>query len=202
MNFRALNTDFKEVIIIDLLPEEERRKYCVSEGLKSHLADLGIPQFQLSCSNKAGLFQALEWCANRIPTANFVLQFTAHGDKDGIWLNATNEFVPWQEFRNSLRDLNQKMKGNLVVNMLACKGIFGASIQNLDNPSDPFFGIIGPLEDIEFDQAKRVAKMFYEEMRNAKDIPKIVKKINDTEGTEVLWCHSSQLRCQGSGQEL
>src|ERR1700751_5552067 len=41
MSFRALNTDFEEVIIIDLLPEEERREYCVSEGLKSHLADLG-----------------------------------------------------------------------------------------------------------------------------------------------------------------
>jgi hypothetical protein len=202
MIFRALNTDFEEVIIIDLLPEEERREYCVSEGLKNHLADLGIPHFQLSCSNKVGLFEALEWCANRVATAKFVLQFTAHGDKDGIWLNATNEFVPWNEFGSSLQDLNQKMKGNLVVNMLACKGIFGASIQNLENPSDPFFGIIGPLDDIEFDQAKRVAKMFYEEMRNAMDIPDIVRKINDIEGMEVLWCHSSQLRRQPSGQEL
>ena len=73
----------------------------------------------------------------------------------------------------------------------------GASIQNPENPSDPFFGIIGPLEDIEFDQAKRVAKMFYEEMRNAKDIPNIVKKINDTEGPKS--CGAILLNCGARG---
>jgi len=201
MSFRALDIDFEEVIIIDLLSEAERRKFQISEDLRSDLAALGIPQFHLSCYNKDHVFQALNWSADRLRTANFVLHFTAHGNKDGIGLKATNEFIPWQELRGSLQNLNKKMEGNLIVNMMACKGISGVSIQSFEDPAEPFFGIIGPVKDIDIFRAKAIGKTFYEKMLNGIQIPTIVLGINNAEGETVLWCNSSQLR-RGAGQQL
>jgi hypothetical protein len=202
MSFRALDAEFEEVVIIDILPEEERCKWRISEELRSDLASLGIPQFQLSCYYKKHVFDAFEWSAKRLERTNFILHFTAHGNKDGIGLKATSEFIRWDELRDPLKSLNHAMGGNLVLNMLACKGIYGASIQALEDPNDPFFGIIGPLKDIAVSQAKRVAKLFYQKMRDAVQIPKIIQEINQVEKDEVLWCHSSQFRRITSGQEL
>jgi len=194
MSFRALKMDVEEVVIIDILPEEERKKWAISEGLRSELAALGIPQFQLSCYTKKHVFDALKWCGERLEKANFVLHFTAHGNATGIGLKATNEFIPWKELQAPLNAINQKMEGNLILNMMACQGIYGAAIQTLEDPQDPFFGIVAPLKKIEISQAKRVAKMFYEEMINATEIPHIVIKINQTENDLILWSHSSQSR--------
>jgi hypothetical protein len=202
MSFRALNTDFEEVVIIDILPEVERHQWAISEGLRSDLASLGVPQIQVSCYNKKHVFDAFKWSAKRLEKTNFILHFTAHGNETGIGLKATNEFISWQELCDPLKSLNQEMGGNLVLNMLACKGIYGASIQALEDPNDPFFGIIGPLKNIAVSQSKRVAKMFYEEMKNAVEIPNIIMKINQVEKDDVLWCHSSQLKRIRTGQEL
>jgi hypothetical protein len=202
MSFRALNTDIEEVVIIDILPEEERKKWAVSEELRRHLATLGIPQFQLSCYTKAHVFEAFQWCARRLEKARFVLQFTAHGNKDGIGLKATGEFISWAELSASLKSLNQRMRGSLILNMVACKGIYGAGIQAIEDPDDPFFDIVGPLKNIGFVQAKRIAKIFYQEMLNAVEIPHIVMKINQAENEAVLWCRSAQLRRKPPGEDL
>jgi len=202
MTFRALNTEFDEVVIIDLLPESERIRWRITEDLEKDLTSLRFPQYTISCASKKDVFDAFEWCVKHVKEKNFILQFTAHGNQSGIGLKATSEFIAWKELRPGLTQLNSAMSGNLILNMVACKGIYGTDIQLLEDPADPFFGIVGPLHNIEVAQAKRVSTAFYKEMVTATEIPSIVAGINKAEGSNVLWCISSQMRRQRSGQEL
>jgi hypothetical protein len=94
------------------------------------------------------------------------------------------------------------MNGDLVVNMIACQGIYGVKIQDLEDPNDPFFGIVGPTLKIEVDVAKRVCNRFYEKMLTGTEIPNIVAEVNRDEGRDVLWCHSSQLRRRKKSADL
>ena len=194
MSFRALNRDIEEVVIIDLLPEKERNDWRISEDLRTHLAGLGVPQFQLSCYSKKHVFEALDWCLARLKKTNFVLHFSAHGNTDGIGLKATNEFIAWSELSGGLRKINHQMNGDLIVNMIACQGIYGVKIQDLQDPHEPFFGLVGPTIKIAVDVAKVVSNNFYEKMLAGSEIPIIVGDINQAQGSSVLWCQSSQLR--------
>lgn len=202
MSFKALNREFEEVVIIDLLPETERQSWRISEELRQHLAELGIPQFQLSCYYKKHVFQALEWCLHRLKGSSFVLQFTAHGNSDGVGMKATSEFIRWDELRGPLQTINRDLDGDLVVNMIACQGIEGVRIQSLEDPQDPFFGIVGPMIKIEIEDAKTVCNRFYEKLRDGVEIPIIVHDINAEEHKDMLWCHSAQLRRRQSGASL
>jgi hypothetical protein len=108
MSFRALNTDFEEVIIIDLFPEEERRQYCVSEELKSDLANLGIRQFQLSCSNKTGVFETEPFFRSALggPTVTF-----NGGPRCEIINSKSNLRVKWSSRRYLFGGLSRKRRG-------------------------------------------------------------------------------------------
>jgi len=194
MSFRALNKDIEEVLIIDLLPEDERKAWQISDDVRIHLHSLGVPQLQMSCFYKKHVFQALDNCLARLKDANFILQFTAHGNTDGLGVKSTNEFIAWAELRDALQKINRGMNGDLIVNMIACQGIEGVKVQDLDNPEDPFFGIVGPLIKIDPSLAKTVCKRFYEKMLSAVEIPRIVADINTEQKQQVLWCHSAQLR--------
>lgn len=181
-------------MIIDLLPETERQSWHISEDLRSRLAELGIPQFQLSCFYKRHVFQALDWCLSRLKESNFILQFIAHGNTDGLGLKATKEFITWSEFRDHLKKINEGLGGDLVVSMIACQDIEGVAIQEIEYPSDPFFGIVGPRIKIGVEDAKRVSKQFYEKMRDGVEVPYIVRDINAEMSQQLLWCHSAQSR--------
>lgn len=202
MSFKALNREFEEVVIIDLLPEVERQSWRISEELRQHLAQLGIPQMQLSCFYKKHVFQALDWCLVRLKGSSFVLQFTAHGNADGVGMKATNEFIRWDELREPFLKINRGLQGELIVNMIACQGIEGVSIQTLEDPQEPFFGIVGPQIKIEVDDAKTVCNLFYEKLRDGIEIPYIVRDINDYLKKDVLWCHAAQRRRRENGGSL
>jgi hypothetical protein len=202
MSFKALDREFEEVVIIDLLPEGERQSWRISEELRQHLAQLGIPQMQLSCFHKKHVFQALDWCLDRLKGSSFVLQFTAHGNDQGVGMKATSEFIKWEELREPFQKINRGLQGELVVNMIACQGIEGVGIQTLEDPLDPFFGIVGPQIKIEVSEAKTVCNQFYEKLRDGIEIPYIVRDINVSLKKDVLWCHAAQRRRQKSGGSL
>ena len=202
MSFKALNREFEEVVIIDLLPEAERQSWRISEELRAHLASLGIPQFHLSCYSKKHVFEALDWCLNRLKESNFILQFTAHGNDKGIGLKATSEFVAWSELRKPLQNINKAIQGDLIVSMISCQGIEGAKIQTIEDPSDPFFGIVGPEIKIGVDEAKLVCKRFYDKLCDGIEIPYVVRDINVELNKKVLWCHSTQLHRQQDETKL
>ena len=61
MSFRALNREFDEVVIIDLLPPLERTQWRISEDLRDWLAVRGVDQVQVRCFTKRHVFDALDW---------------------------------------------------------------------------------------------------------------------------------------------
>lgn len=202
MSFKALNREFDEVVIVDLLPKAERHSWHISEDLSKHLAKLGIPQNQLSCSSEKHVFQALDWCLDKLSSSSFILQFTAHGNNTGIAVNASKELITWEKLREPFQKLNRALQGELIVNMIACQGIEGVRIQTLEDPQDPFFGIVGPLVKIEIDDAKQVCNRFYEKLLEGIEIPYIVRDINASMKKRVIWCHSAQRRRQENGEGL
>lgn len=192
MSFRALQREFNEVIIIDLLPANERRDWHLSEDLRDWLADKGVEQFQLSCSTKEHVFQALDWSIARAAATSFVLHFTAHGNANGIGLKASNELITWNDLRSPLQRLNSAFGGDLLVNMTACQGFNATDIQNLVDPADPFYGLIGPTCSPSPELARRMSQAFYQGLLDGKDIPQVIQQINVSEGGNVIWCRTHQ----------
>lgn len=192
MSFRALNREFDEVVIIDLLPPHERQQWHLSEDLRDWLAERGVNQVQVSCYTKRHVFDALDWSFNRLSHKNFILHFTAHGNTQGIGLKRTNEFISWDELRKPLQRLNQALDGDLIINMTACKGFHGTQIQSLEDANKPFFGLVGPTKDIAPEAARKASEQFYDGILDGGDIPKIVQDINAAAGDQIVWCRSSQ----------
>jgi len=192
MSFRALSREFDEVIIIDLLPANERRDWRLSEDLRDWLADQGVEQFHLSCYTKDHVFQALEWAITRAATTSFILHFTAHGNVSGIGLKATNELITWDELRSPLKRLNSTFGGDLLVNMTACQGFNAVDIQKLEDPDEPFYGLIGPTCSPAPELARRMSQAFYRGLLDGTDIPKIIQDINASEGVNVIWSRTHQ----------
>jgi len=192
MSFRILQREFDEVIIIDLLPANERRDWHLSEDLRDWLADQGIEQFQLSCYSKKHVFEALEWSITRAASASFVLHFTAHGNPSGIGLKATNELITWEELRSPLQRLNSAFGGDLLVNMTACQGFKATDIQKLEDPADPFYGLIGPTCSPSPELARRMSQAFYQGLLDGVDIPQVIQQINTSERGNVIWCRTHQ----------
>jgi hypothetical protein len=192
MSFRALKRDFDEVVIIDLLPCNERQAWHLSEDLRDWLAEQGVEQFHLSCYSKRHVFEALKWACDRASTTSFILHFTAHGNESGIGLKATKELITWAELTEPLKQLNARMNGDLVINMTACQGFKAVDIQSLDDENDPFYGLVGPTCSPDPELARRCAKQFYKGILDDGDIPKVVQAINDSEGSMVIWCRTHQ----------
>lgn len=202
MSFHALDREFDEVVIIDLLSPLERSAWRISEDLSAFFASKELPSFQLSCFEKNHVSQALAWCISRAATHSSILHIVAHGNQSGIGLKHRNELLTWDELRLPLQTLNHKMSGHLILNLTSCEGFNGTAIQDLQDLNEPFFGIIGPLAKIEFNVAKRVNEAFYQGLLNGEDIPMIVETIDTAEGGNVIWCRSSQYRPTPSSLSL
>ena len=114
------------------------------------------------------------------------MHFVCHGGVDGLLLKGTGEFIPWQELAEDLRKINNSMGEQLTVNMSSCKGLHGIKIVSADNDL-PFFGLVGSKEDIKFETAKRVNKMYYDLQLDGMDIKEAVQQINTDEGRELLY---------------
>ena len=79
MAFKSLDTEWEQVIFIDLLSPNEREAHKISEDCVSFLAQNGVNQQKLSCATKKGVMDALAYTLNQATKINFMVQFTAHG---------------------------------------------------------------------------------------------------------------------------
>ena len=135
----------------------------------------------------------------RLSRKNFVLHFTAHGNTAGIAIKSTSEFISWAELRAPLQSVNNSLSGDLIINMTACKGFHGVHIQSLEDPEEPFFGLVGPIKDIAPEAARKAGEQFYAGLLEGDDIPNIICNINKAAGEQIVWCRSSQfIRCSRS----
>lgn len=193
MTFKELNAEWDEVLIIDLLSAEERKEPPISADLNKLINNRGFHSRLLNCSTNNDVIRILELALDLARTKSFMLHFTAHGNEQAIGNNLEIN-LSWGDLHPHLSKINDALNGELIINMMACKGIYGLKIDDLIAPNSPYYGLIGPTRDLSPDQASDITKMFYEKLFVEMKIPKAVDKINAKYNENILWAKSSQLR--------
>src|ERR1017187_3609552 len=147
MNHTPLEATYDLVAIIDLLSDQERSDFHVAIDLQAFLSGLQVPWKYLKCGNRDAFFQSISHLAQLADEGKkFCIHLISHGNRDGIGLKTTNEFIAWKDFGDSLRQLNRKVAGTLIVNMTSCFGLHGIKAVDLSEDDLPFFGLIGAAE--------------------------------------------------------
>ena len=189
----AIDVEYDLIAIVDGLPQNERDGGQLSKNLADHLAAKGVQQETALCYSRVGIEKGLAHFVKRAREGTkFAMHFVCHGNAGGLELKATREFIPWQEFTEDLRKINDAMGGQLTVNMSSCKGLHGVKIVSADDGL-PFFGLVGPKEDINVETAERVSKMYYDLQLDGMEVNEAVQQINTAEGGELLYCVSAKI---------
>jgi len=203
----SLDVEYDLVAIVDGLPRDEREEYQISNNLMDFLAASGVQQQCAGCGNKAGLIRALQHFLHRANNGDlFCLHFVCHGNERGLGLKATGEFIGWDEFRYALGDINKAMGNRLIVNMSSCRGLHGIRIVDANSETLPFFGLVGPSDDLSIDDAKKMNMKYYELQLAGKEIQDAVSEINSIYSREMLYAINSrtyrhaQLKQGGGGE--
>jgi len=187
-----LNIEYDMVAIIDCLSQDERAQFDQSDQIKLMLNNEGIPWKVFGCPSKAHLNQTLGFLAKCAREGKKVcLHFIAHGNQEGIEL-AKRDFISWSELRPLFTSLNEAMSGDLIVNMTTCQGLHGIKIVDLTGGSDQLFGIIGPKDELTFVDAIDINRRLFTYWIAGGDMAKIVERINQEMGREILSCLSAE----------
>ncbi|MCG8599285.1 MAG: hypothetical protein MI807_04000 [Verrucomicrobiales bacterium] len=194
MAFRELDTEWDEVLIIDLLSNDERSQHKISTDLREFLGKNGIEQLQMNCSTNAHVDEALALALSRAKDKRFMIHFTAHGCETGIGNNDGISLVPWDTLKKPLTEINEALSGDLVINMIACKGLNALKIDDLVDPAHPYYALIGPTRDLSFEEAYRITQSFYKKLLVDAEMPRIVKEIIEEEGETIIFAQSAQAR--------
>lgn len=139
-----------------------------------------------------------------------IIHIEAHGSKEGLEV-ASGEFIPWEELRNSLTEINIACKNNLMVVMAACEGIYLFQIVQTIHRA-PFCGLIGPKRKVTASELQRDYSSFYSELLESFDGNIALEKLNANSpsdklylyaGCNYLFCvvykHYHFKQCTGSG---
>ena len=190
----AIDVEYDLIAIVDGLPQNDRDKWQLSNDLADHLAAKGLDQEIVWCNNKSDVVAGLDHFVKRAREGmKFAMHFVCHGNAEGLWLDAAEELIPWQEFAKALREMNDLMGGQLTVNMSSCQGLHGVKIVSADYDDLPFFGLVGPKKKIRIETAKRVNKMYYDLQLDGMDIEEVIQQINKDEGKELLYGISAKI---------
>jgi hypothetical protein len=161
-HLKQLDAEYDHVFIIDVLPEQEYERFKISQDLMQFLANNGIPQKLSICRNKKLFLATMQYLVRAAAKGEkFALHFVGHGNEQGIGIKTTNEFLPWEDYRMFLNNINSHMNGNLLVNMTSCKGLHGIKIVDVNTLPLPFFGLIGCSKNLKVSKGKQINQLFY-----------------------------------------
>ncbi|MEM8998809.1 MAG: hypothetical protein AAGB24_00975 [Bacteroidota bacterium] len=128
--------------------------------------------------SKTDFFNTVEKIKSEIDEKSIypIIHLETHGSRDGI--EVTNgQLITWLELQNRLIEINMLCKCNLFLTMATC---YGGYIYSVINPGlrSPFWGFIGPFEEVSFDESRYNFKAFYDEFIDSLNINKAVALLN------------------------
>jgi hypothetical protein len=92
------------------------------------------------------------------------LHFECHGDEEkGLWLAASNEYIPWPDLAILIAPVNAATRNNTVVILATCHGFKLWESVNLKSPC-PFNFLIAPNQEIEAGAIQDSLLPFYKEV--------------------------------------
>jgi hypothetical protein len=134
----------------------------------------------ITITSKADFFNALGEIYNQIiyKLVNPVIHLEMHGSKDG--LQVTNgEVITWQELQIRLIEMNGLTENNLFVSLATC---YGGYIYTVISPRlrTPFWGFIGPFEQVDGDEVLANYTAFYDEFLFSNDFAEAEKALHNS----------------------
>jgi hypothetical protein len=181
----VLNANYDFISIIDLFMPDERTACRLSESVADQLRNSNYHVELCLCRTAKDVLKELERLVGEARNgAEFMIQFSMHGSKEGIGNHDGTEFLPWADLRPLLTEINTAMKNRLVINFTACFGIHAISTVAKEL-SAPFFGIIGPEQSISANLAGRFNAKLYSKWMHGKEVKDCVVEASDELASEL-----------------
>jgi hypothetical protein len=173
---RPLNGLIDEIIIINCLPEPERRRTNLGNSLTALLRGIPINHYEIDGSTSKLFSSALDCALHRSVENRIVLHVISHGTKLGLFLKSTGTLIPWHSMTEKLAAINRNMGGDLLIVMNACEGLHAININHNDFP-DIAFGVIGPNVPIWSNQLQVFNRMFYRALEQGQEIGNLIQSL-------------------------
>ncbi|MEZ9533141.1 hypothetical protein CSB62_16885 [Vibrio splendidus] len=97
-----------------------------------------------------------------------ILHISAHGNQEGIALT-NGAFIPWENFRNRLSEINSHFNGNLLVSLSACHGAYASRLSGAFGLT-PYFALVGPTDITDLSDLAIGYSSFYHVIRKTWDL--------------------------------
>lgn len=193
IEYKKLDVDYDQIVILDLLSDDERTNWKITEELNSVLTTERFSTQILNLSTKRELLDAISQLTIESQKGKrFMLHFVGHGNSDCIGFKHTGELIPWSEIEEPLKNLNLATNGTVVLNMTTCKGLNVIKAVDHLKGEFPFFGIIGYSDDLYSDDAIAANRIFYLSMANGLQIQEAVEKMKKDTGDDKFHCITAQ----------
>ena len=159
---------------MDCLSDAERVKDKETEKLESLLeGDIDVSRHMVN--SEAEFFAQISQLEQLVKDELTILHISAHGvtnSRDpfyrspGIAISNDGSQIEWQSLREPLTSLNQKTGGNLVLNLMACRGSNAFKIGSIQKV-DAFRVVIGPHKDVLVRRIIPITECFYGHLSRA-----------------------------------
>ncbi|WP_019038499.1 caspase family protein [Psychroflexus tropicus] len=193
IDYKKLDVEYDQIVILDLLSDDERTNWKITEELNSVLTTEGFSTRILNLSTKQELLDAINQLTIESHSGKrYMLHFVGHGNSDCIGFKHTGELIPWSAIEEPLRHLNKASNGSVVLNMTTCKGLNVINAVDQLKGEFPFFGIIGYSENLGVKPGINANKIFYLSMANGMQIQEAIEKVKKDTGDEKFHCITAQ----------
>jgi hypothetical protein len=123
--------------ISSLEPNEKGTTDRVHDDLQPYFVSIGLPFHTVEPKSASDLLAGLDAIAKRAKDGlRPIIHFDTHGSKrDGLYIAASHEHVPWQQLVDRLRPINVATGNNLCVVSAACFGLHAIMAINIGSPA-------------------------------------------------------------------
>ena len=175
-------SEFHKLWVIESLPSNERKTGANLVSNELNAVNRKHPGFSLEYAQPQSVAEFMSTLQRIYSEAQAgcypMLHIECHGSKAGLGM-ASGELLEWEDLRKSLISINQECRLNLVITLAACKGIYLIhTASKLDRA--PFWGVIGPHEDMFDVDLERAYGAFYEEFVTTLSGDDAVKALNSS----------------------
>ena len=183
MTWQKVDIQLNGVIVIQSLPSTERQtgRELLDDTISRLCHKSQMHSGIINIKSKAEFLQIGDVLVDdfrRIKLQPF-LHFEIHGDEQGFML-ANGEHVDWETVGHVMRTLNTVLKNNLFISLATCKGAFIVrGVANLLELA-AFWGMVGPRDEIFFDEVIEDFTTFYTEFLTNFDLQKAVTALNNS----------------------
>ena len=152
------------LVVVESLREEERKtgSYLV-ENLQAELLKDEFSLLQASAVDLAHFRRLMTTLAGEGQQGfRPILHLEAHGrsDGEGLLFAPSGEFLPWQEFADLCRTVNEATRNNLVVVLAACRGYEAITAVDIARTA-PFCFLLGPRSEVQNTDLVATTSGFY-----------------------------------------